>query len=167
MTLFAILIHIKQIFMPSVIFKVFICENRKLALCLKHLHKNLKWTTLPRSQMINVFRHASDTDVYPVYSSMKTITWIHFSFAEYIFIVTKCSHSKTVNLLDMILNVTPVSIQGASIIASKTIEKSTSDVQRLMHRKTCFIPTLAFYGSHFTYTGCDGVMFPNSMLLTP
>ena len=52
----------------SVIFKVFICENRKLPLlCLKyciihHWHKNPKQFALPHSQMAHVSKHILDSN---------------------------------------------------------------------------------------------------------
>ena len=84
---FAISDNINQIFvhLNSAVFKIFICENRKLPFSLKHtlfqhLHKNLQWTAKRLSQMVNVAEHASSTTVH---SSMKTIAWILFIFAEY------------------------------------------------------------------------------------
>ena len=50
-------------------FQVFVCENWKLPflglkqLC-RHLRKNLKWTALRHSQMINVSKHASGSNVF-------------------------------------------------------------------------------------------------------
>ena len=93
MALFAISIKLKHFFMRlnSVVFKVFICENRKPPfLCLKHplfqlLHKSPKWTAMRHSHMINVAKHALTNKVFPPFhSSMKTIAWILFIFAEYI-----------------------------------------------------------------------------------
>ena len=66
---FAISVNIKHVFvrLNSAVFKVFICENRKLTfLCLniqlnvllQHLHKNPKWTAMRHSHMVNVlFKH--------------------------------------------------------------------------------------------------------------
>ena len=71
----------------SAVFKVFICENRKLPfLCLKHtlfqqLHMNPKWTATRHSQMVNVAKHALQQVIFnPVHSSMKIIDWILFYF---------------------------------------------------------------------------------------
>ena len=87
MTRFAISVNIKQFFMHlySTVFKIFICENRKIPFSLKHplfqhLHKNLQWTAMRLSQMVNVAEHALSTTVH---SSMKTIAWILFIFVEY------------------------------------------------------------------------------------
>ena len=53
----------------------------------QHLHKNPKWTALRHSQMVNVAKHALSSNVFsPLFTqACKTITWILFIFAEYIF----------------------------------------------------------------------------------
>ena len=71
-TLVAISVNIKHFFvhLNYAVFKVFICENRKLPfLCLKHplfkhLHKNPKWTAMRHSQMVNVAKHALSSKVF-------------------------------------------------------------------------------------------------------
>ena len=95
MTLFAISVNTKHFFLRlnSAVFKVLICENRKLPfLCLKnllfqHLHKNPKWTTMRLSQMVNVAKHALSSKVF---SPLCTQTWkllpgYFLFFAEYIY----------------------------------------------------------------------------------
>ena len=71
MTLPAILDSIKQFFvrLNTAVLKVFICENRKLPLCLKHpliqhLQKNPKWTAMRHNQMVNVAKHALGSKVF-------------------------------------------------------------------------------------------------------
>ena len=74
------------------VFKVLICENRKLSfLCLKHhlfqhLHKNPKidWhETQPNCQRCETC--IEPQGIFTPHSSMKSIAWILFIFAEYIF----------------------------------------------------------------------------------
>ena len=62
----------------SAVFKVFICENRKLPiLCLKHplfhhLHKHQKWTAVRHHQMVNVAKHVLSSEVF---SPLFTKAW--------------------------------------------------------------------------------------------
>ena len=54
----------------SVVFKVFICENRKLSflnlkhILFQHLHKNPKWTVMRHSQMVTVAKHTLSSKVF-------------------------------------------------------------------------------------------------------
>ena len=72
MALFAISVNIKHFFvcLNSAVFKVFICENRKLPfLCLTHplfqyFHMNPKRTAMRHSQIENVAKHALNSKVF-------------------------------------------------------------------------------------------------------
>ena len=79
MTLFTISVNVKHFFvhLNSAVFKVFVCENRKLFfLCLKHplfqhYRKNPKWTAMWHSQMVKVAKHALSSKVFPHTCSLK------------------------------------------------------------------------------------------------
>ena len=93
MTLCAISVNIKYLFvrLNSAVFKVFICENRKLpSSCLKHplfqhLQNNPKRTAVRHTHMVNVAKHALSSKVFsPLFTqAWKLLPGYFLFFVEY------------------------------------------------------------------------------------
>ena len=81
----------------SAVFKVIVCENRKLPfLCLKYsllqyLHMNPKWTAMRHIQMVNVAKHTLSSNVFsPLFTQACKLLPGYLLFL----LSTHCSHCR-------------------------------------------------------------------------